>query len=40
MTNRRIKGKFHVGNHLKHVFGYAEHQENGTYGLRYEIGLR
>ena len=34
LTNdKNIKGKYHVRNMLKEVFGLAEHQEKATYGL-------
>ena len=38
--NKNIKGKYHVKNMLKDVFGYAEHQEKATYGLGYKRTLR
>ena len=34
--NKNIKGKCHLGIMLKDVFGFAEHQENATYGLGYK----
>ena len=38
-NNKNIKGKCHIRNHLKDIFGFAEHQENGTYGLGYKLTL-
>ena len=32
-NNKTIKGKYHIRIHLKDIFGFAEHQEKGTYGL-------
>ena len=32
-NNKNIKGKFHVM--LRDIFGFAEHQQKGTYGLGY-----
>ena len=34
-NNKNIKGKYHVTNMLKDIFGFAEQQEKGTYGLSY-----
>ena len=39
LNNNGIKEKYHVRNHLKDVFGFAEHQENATYGLGYKLTL-
>ena len=40
LTNKKnIKGKFHVRIYLKDVFGFAEFQEKGTYGLGYKLTL-
>ena len=36
-NNKNIKGKCHKRIYLKNVFGYAEHQEKGTYGLSYRL---
>ena len=36
-NNKNIKGKYHVRNFLKDVFGFAEHQEKATYGLGYKV---
>ena len=36
-TNKKIKGKYHIRIYLKDVFGFAEHQEKGTYGLGYKL---
>ena len=38
-NNKNIKGKFHVRIYLKDVFGFAEHQQKGTYGLGYKLTL-
>ena len=32
-NNKTIKGKYHIRIYLKDIFGFAEHQEKGTYGL-------
>ena len=37
--NKIIKGKNHIRIYLKVFFGSAEHQEKGTYGLRYKLSL-
>ena len=37
--NKTQKGKFHVRIYLKDVFGFAEYQEKGTYGLGYKLTL-
>ena len=37
--NKNTKGKYHLLNMLKDVFGFAEHQEKATYGLRYTLTL-
>ena len=37
--NKNVKGKFHVRNMLRDVFGLAEHQEKATYGLGYKLTL-
>ena len=40
MTDKkRVKGKYHVKIMLKHIFGFAEHQEKATYGLGYKLTL-
>ena len=40
LTNYKTqKGKFHVRIYLKDVFGFAEYQEKGTYGLGYKLTL-
>ena len=40
LTNSKSqKGKHHVRIHLKDVFGFAENQEKGTYGLGYKLNL-
>ena len=38
-NNKTIKGKFHLRIYLKDVFGFAEYQEKGTYGLGYKLTL-
>ena len=38
-NNKSIKGKYHIRIYLKRFFGFAEHQEKGTYGLGYELTL-
>ena len=38
-NNKTQKGKFHVRIYLKDVFGSAEYQEKGTYGLGYKLML-
>ena len=38
-NNKTIKGKYHIRIYLKDIFGFAEHQEKGTYGLRYKLTL-
>ena len=38
-NNKTQKGKFHVKIYLKDVFGFAEYQEKGTYGLGYKLTL-
>ena len=37
--NKNIKGKYHVKIYLKDVFGFAEYQNKGTYGLGYKLTL-
>ena len=37
--NKSQKGKYHVRIYLKDVFGFAEYQEKGTYGLGYELTM-
>ena len=40
LTNKKnIKGKYHVRIYLKDIFGFAENQEKGTYGLGYKLTL-
>ena len=40
LTNdKNIRGVFHVRIMLKHVFGFAQHKENATYGLGYKLPL-
>ena len=38
LTNIK-EGKYHVTIMLKDIFGFAEHQEKGTYGLGYKLTL-
>ena len=37
--NKNIKGKYHIRIYLKDIFGFAEQQEKGTYGLGYKLTL-
>ena len=37
--NKNVKGKNHVRIYLKDVFGFAEHHEKATYGLRYKLTI-
>ena len=38
-NNKNNKGKYHIRVYLKDIFGFAEHQEKGTYGLGYKLTL-
>ena len=38
-NNKTQKGKYHVRIYLKDVFGFAEYQNKGTYGLGYKLTL-
>ena len=38
-NNKNIIGKYHIGIYLKDIFGFAEYQEKGTYGLGYKLTL-
>ena len=38
-NNKKIKGTYHVRIYLKHIFGFAQHQWKGTYGLGYILTL-
>ena len=38
-NNKNIKGKYHLTIMLKDVFGYAEHQEESTFGLGNNLTL-
>ena len=38
-NNKNIKGQYHIRIYLKDIFGFAEHQEKGTYGLGYKLTL-
>ena len=37
--NKSQKGKYHVRIYLKDVFGFADYQDKGTYGLGYRLTL-
>ena len=37
--NKTQKGKYHIRIYLKDVFGFAEYQNKGTYGLSYKLTL-
>ena len=37
---KTIGGKFHVRVYFKDFFGFAEHQENGTYGVEHKMFLK
>ena len=39
LNNETQKGKFHLRIYLKDVFGFAEYQETGTFGLSYRLTL-
>ena len=39
LNNKTQKGKFHLRIYLKDVFGFAEYQEVGTFGLSYRLTL-
>ena len=39
LTNKNVKGKYHMRIHLKDVFRFAEHQEKASYGLGYKLTL-
>ena len=38
-NNKSIKGKYHIRIYLGDIFGFAEHQEKGKYGLGYKLTL-
>ena len=38
-NNKTQKGKYHVRIYLKDIFGFAEYQNKGTYGLGYKLTL-
>ena len=38
-NNKTIKGKYHIRIYLEDIFGFAECQEKGTYGLGYKLTL-
>ena len=38
-NNKTQKGKYHLRIYLKHVFGFAEHQQVGTFGSGYKLTL-
>ena len=37
--NKTEKSQFHFRIHLKDIFGFAEHHEKATYGLRFKLPL-
>ena len=37
--NKTQKGKYHIRIYLKDIFGFAEYQDKGTYGLEYKLTL-
>ena len=39
INNKTQKGRYHVRIYLKDVFGFAEFQEKGTYGLSYKLTM-
>ena len=39
LDNKTQKCKFHLRIYLKDVFGFAEYQETGTFGLSYRLIL-
>ena len=38
-NNKIINGRYHIRSYLKDIFGFAEHQEKGTYALGYKLTL-
>ena len=38
-NNKSVKGKYHLRIMLKDVFGFAERQEEATYGVGYKLTL-
>ena len=38
-NNKNNKGKYHVKIYLKDIFGYAEYQQKGTFGVGYKLTL-
>ena len=38
-NNKSVKGKYHIRIYLKDIFGFAQYQEKGTYGLGYKLTL-
>ena len=38
-NNKNIKGKYHLRIYLKDIFGYAEYQQLGTFGLGYKLTM-
>ena len=38
-NNKNIKGRYHLRIYLRDIFGFAEYQEKGTYGLGYKLTL-
>ena len=39
LNNKTQKGKFHLRIYLKDIFGFAEYQQTGTFGLSYRLKL-
>ena len=38
-NNKNIKGNYHNKNYRKDVFGFAEQQDKGSFGLGYKLTL-
>ena len=38
-NNKSVKGKYHIRTFLKDIFGFAEHQEEATFGLGFKLTL-
>ena len=38
-NNKTFKGEYHIGIYLEDIFGFAEYQKKGTYGLGYKLTL-
>ena len=39
-NNKTTKGNYHVRIYSRNIFGFAEHQDNCTYGLGYKLTLQ